>query len=107
MSGGVAQRYGYLPLDYLRLSYQKFPAAFDFLRVWGSVTRWTAFQYVADVDILSRHAHGLDHFCKQLTCSSYERPTGYVFIHSGSFPDKDKVRIAVTFTENGIRPVPG
>jgi hypothetical protein len=92
--------------DNLKLPKKKRLALLDLRRLRISIIRWTAFEDIADIDLVPFQPHGLNDLRQKLPRLSDERLSLQVFVTSGSFAHEDDARPGITDTENQVCPRP-
>ena len=81
-----------LRMDDVELAKKERRAGFDFVGLGRAIFRRTAFDNVADVDILAAETHGFDHLREQFSGAADERQALDIFIVARAFADENEFR---------------
>jgi hypothetical protein len=78
-------------------------AGLDFLRGRIPIFRRTAFEHIADVNIVSAKAHFVEELIEEFAGTPNKRHTLQILIASGSFTHEDDIRLWIPVTEDEFR----
>lgn len=86
------------------LAEDEFSARLDFVLLRIPVSRWTAFDNVADEHVFAIDLHRLNDFCQELACPPDEREALRVFVRSRSLTHKHQLRPGIPRAKDNAPP---
>ena len=90
-------------IDHVELQVQVFGTRLDFVREWVTISGRTAFEHVADIDLLPGQAGRRQQLAEELPGRTDERTALLVLVHSRRFADAHNLSVDRSLTGYGVR----